>query len=208
MKRDRLLSLCSRYAYFDLPFLLQMSGENRASLNLSIKRWLADGTLLPLRRGMYTLAEHLRKAEISLPRLANDLYPGSYLTGAWALSFHGLIPDVAREYTSATQRRPQSFRNAFGVFSYRRLGPTYFWGYGTVRTKDGDFCCASPEKSLVDYWYWTRGEWTRARMMELRLQNFERLDPKTLERTVQRTAKPRITRAYRVFKRSRIREGA
>jgi hypothetical protein len=197
MRKPRLLALCSSYPYFDLAFLRQITGENPATLDLNVKRWMADGTLLPLRRGMYALAEPLRKAGISSPRLANDLYPPSYLTDVWALSFHGLIPDVAREYTSATPRRPQSFTNAAGVFSYRHLAAAYFWGFLVVQTKEADFRCATPEKALIDHWYWTPGEWTAERLRELRLQNLEHLDLAKLEAAVRRMGKPRIERAFR-----------
>jgi hypothetical protein len=201
MKKVDLLSLCAGHAYFDLAFLVQMSGEDAAAVHQNVKRWLADGTLLPLRRGMYTLDEHLRKAAVSLPRLANDLYPPSYLTDVWALAFHGLIPDVAREYTSATPRRPQSFTNALGVFSYRHLAPAYFWGFETLRAGEASFRCATPEKALIDHWYRATGEWTPARLRELRLQNPEHLDMRKLEEAVRRMDKPRIQRAYRRLRR-------
>ncbi len=199
MKRIDLIKLCGQYACFDRAFLRQMSGENDGTLDQSIKRWLADGTLLGLRNGMYTLAEPLRKAEISLPSLANELYPPSYLTGIWALSFRGLIPDVAREFTSATPRRPQRFQNDLGVFSYRHMSAKYFWGFESVRTGNAVFRCATSEKALVDHWYWTPGEWTEARMRELRLQNLEQLDGEKLSVTVRRVSKPRILRAYICF---------
>lgn len=197
MKKDELLSICSRYPYFDLPFLKQMSGEGDDVINQNVKRWLADGTLVPLRRGMYTLAEHLRKVDIQTPALANDLYPPSYITGEWALAFHGLIPDVAYEYTSATMRRPIFFTNTLGVFSYRHLQPSYFWGFTTLRVGGSDFRCATPEKALIDFWYWTKGEWTASRLRELRLQNLERLDMRKLDAAVRRMGKPRIVRANR-----------
>jgi len=196
MKQRDLLALCSRHPYFDLAFLRQMTGENSATLDLSIKRWLADGTLLSLRRGMYTLVEHVRKADISSPRLANDLYPPSYLTDVWALAFHGLIPDVAREYTSATPRRPQSFAHPSGVFPYRHLDAAFFWGFFTAHTKEADFRCATPEKALIDHWHWMPGEWTPERLRELRLQNLEQLDLAEFEAAVRRMAKPRIERAF------------
>ena len=207
MKKDRLLALCSRHAYFDLAFLVQIAGEKPATINLSVKRWLADGTLLALRRGMYALAEHLRKADIPSPRLANDLYPPSYLTDVWALAFHGLIPDVAREYTSATMRRPQCFRNHLGVFSYRHLSAAYFWGFEMMRTNAVEFRCATPEKALLDHWYWAPGEWTPERLRELRLQNLDRLDIAKLEAALSRMGKPRLVRAYRAFRETLREEG-
>ena len=203
-----MLAFCSSYAYFDRAFLLQISGESESALSLNIKRWLADGTFLPLRRGMYALAEHLRKTVICRPRLANDLYPPSYLTDVWALSFHGLIPDVAREYTSATMRRPQSFQNHFGVFSYRHISAKYFWGFETFRATGADFRCASPEKALIDHWYWTRGDWTEERMREMRLQNPEQLDEAKLGEAVRRIGKPRIVRAYECLRRVMREDGS
>ena len=202
MRKNELIRLCGRYAYFDLAFLRQISGERTDTLHLNIKRWLGDGTLIPLRRGMYSLAEHLRKADLFLPKLANDLYPPSYLTDAWALSFYGLIPDVGREYTSATQRRPQTFTNRFGVFSYRHLAPTRFRGFRTVRTKEAEFRCATPEKALLDHWYWSSGEWTATRMREMRLQNLDHLDIPNLEAEVRHMGSPRLNRAYVVLRKT------
>ena len=199
MKKQDLLRLCSRYPYFDLAFLIQVSGERVEVINQNVKRWLADGTLLPLRRGMYTLAGHLRKAEMCPPRLANDLYAPSYLTDAWALSFHGLIPDVAREYTSATMRRPRTFENHLGVFSYRHMSQKYFWGFETVQATDAHFRCATPEKALIDHWYRTPGDWTMARQREMRFQNLERLNLPRLRSAVRRVNKPRIARAHASF---------
>lgn len=201
MNKDELQMLCGRHPYFDLAFLRQMSRESSAVIDQNVKRWLAAGVLVRLRRGMYALAEHLRRADIPLPRLANDLYPPSYLTGVWALSFHGLIPDVAREYTSATRRRPQRFTNAFGTFSYRHLHDRLFWGFGTIRSGEVDFQCATPEKALLDHWYWTPGEWTVDRMRELRLQQVDVIDTSVIEAAVERVGRPRIARAYEAYRR-------
>lgn len=201
MKRDELLALCGRHPYFDLAFLCQMSRERRAVLDQNVKRWVGAGVLVRLRRGTYTVAEHLRRADISLPRLANDLYPPSYLTGVWALSFHGLIPDVAREYTSATPRRPQRFTNAMGTFSYRHLHERLFWGFTAIRSGGSGFRCATPEKALIDHWYWTPGEWTAERMRELRLQQLDIVNPTAIEAAVEQVAKPRIARAYAAYRR-------
>lgn len=200
MKKDRLLALCSGYAYFDLAFLVQMSGEEVATVGLNVRRWLSADTLRRLRQGLYTLADHLRKADVSTPRLANDLYAPSYLTDVWALAFHALIPDVAREYTSATMRRPQTFTNHLGVFSYRHMSAKYFWGFETLRSGETDFRCATPGKALLDHWHWSRGEWTRDRMREMRLQNLERLNFRELDAAVRRVGKPRIVRAYEALR--------
>lgn len=197
MKLEDLLTTCGDYPYFSLAFLRQVSGEDRNSLRQNIVRWMKRGIMVRLRNGMYSLADPYRKRQVFGPKLSNDLYRPSYLTGAWALSFYGLIPDVAQEYTSATLRRPQTFSNEIGRFSYRHLSREYFWGDTTVETRLGKFRGAAPEKALIDYWYWEKGNWDLERMREMRLQNLEKVDLRKLESMVARMSKPKVTMAYR-----------
>jgi len=96
-------------------------------------------------------------------------------------------------------RRPQSFTNHFGVFSYRYIKAALFQGFETVQIEEADFRCATPEKALLDHWYWGKGEWTTPRMREMRLQNIEQLDCKKLEAGALHTRKPRIIQACNTF---------
>ena len=52
---------------------------------------------------------------------ANALHAPSYLSGPWALSFYGVIPESVPVYTSVTTRTPREYENPFGVFSYRNV---------------------------------------------------------------------------------------
>ena len=50
--------------------------------------------------------------------MANQIYVPSYVSEDFALSHHGLIPEMPVEVTSVAMGRSRRFTNTFGVFSY------------------------------------------------------------------------------------------
>jgi hypothetical protein len=73
--------------------ILQVSGENKSKVRTQLYRWIKSGKIAALRREMYTLADTYRKATLYPTVIANELYKPSYLSGLWALSYYGLIPE-------------------------------------------------------------------------------------------------------------------
>jgi predicted transcriptional regulator of viral defense system len=194
-----LLRKLGEEAWFDLPTLEQLAGENREHLLIQLHRWCAAGKLVRLRRGMYAFGEEYRKKPVNPARLANHLTAPSYLSLQWALSYHGLIPEAVFELTSVTTRQTKRFENPFGRFSYRSLKTDRFWGYGPVEFANGAAQLASPEKALIDYWYLDRGAWTLDRMREMRFQNFDRVDAEALRGAVQRFASRKVENALKTW---------
>ncbi len=186
-------------AYFDLATLVQLSGEDRATLRTQLSRWIRAGRLMPLRRGMYALAARYRAAAINPAELANQIYRPSYLSGEWALGFHGLIPEMVVTYTSVTSRLPQRFVNAFGSFEYRHIKQSAFFGARATRIQSHKVMLASPEKALLDHWYLNAGPWTLTRMAAMRFQQAEQVDKARLEQTAKRFESPRLCRAVAVW---------
>lgn len=186
---------------FDLSLLVQASGEGRGGLAVQLSRWMADGKVVSLRRGVYTLADRFRKVRVSQAVLACELCRPSYLSGLWALSYHGLIPEMTVVLTGVTSRAPQRFENAFGTFDYRHIKQALFFGYRRVDTDEGWFFVAEPEKALLDHWHLTSGEWTSARLEEMRYQNPGAIDWARLEDYVARAASPRLKRTVARFER-------
>lgn len=190
-----LATLAGALPFFDLPLLVQAFDDPRPSLRVQLSRWIAQGKILPLRRGLYTLANIYRRAPLASSYLANHLYAPSYLSGAWALSFHGLIPDAAVWLTCVTSRRSQRFENAFGTFDYRHIKPEGFFGYEQVLQPGGPILVATPEKALIDHWHLTTGEWTDARLAEMRYQQADLVSVERLEACAERLGSPRVARA-------------
>ena len=100
MRLDEVADLLGATPWFDLPTVAQLSGEPRRDVVNQLYRWSRAGKVIPLRRGMYALADRYRRVPVPPATLANALYFPSYLSGHWALGFYGLIPEAVPVYTS------------------------------------------------------------------------------------------------------------
>ena len=113
MRLDEVADLLGASPWFDLPAVVQLSGEPRRDVVNQLYRWSRAGKVIPLRRGMYALADRYRRVRVPPATLANALYVPSYLSGLWALGFYGLIPEAVPVYTSPsltfTQAMPANF---------------------------------------------------------------------------------------------------
>ena len=142
-------------AFGSVPFshgsLLPLLHEYKRP-NDKIARWLADGQLVQLRRGLYVLGKDWRAVPVSLPLLANALLGPSYVSLEFALGWHGLIPEGVREVSSVTSRRGRLFETPLGRFSYLHV-PLAWFAIG-VRMEAGpdglSFLIASPAKAICD----------------------------------------------------------
>ncbi|HLA77942.1 MAG TPA: hypothetical protein VJU18_10225 [Vicinamibacteria bacterium] len=199
MNFGSLVGLVGGVPYFDLPLLVQGSTEKREAIRVQLSRWMRDGKVLGLRRGMYALADAYRRAPVAPASLANQLYRPSCLSGLWALAYHDLIPERVVWLTSVTPRGPRRFENRFGVFDYRNLKQEAFFGYQCVRQRGHEFFVAEPEKALLDHWHLTPGEWTPERLAGMRYQSWARLSPERLRDWAHRFRSPRLERAARRF---------
>jgi predicted transcriptional regulator of viral defense system len=205
MNFDSLVSMVATQPFFDLATVVQLSGVNRPQMRTQLYRWTKAGKLISLRRGMYTLAERYRKAPVNPAELANHLYRPSYLSGLWALGFYGLIPEKVVTFTSATTRVPRQFENAFGVFEYRHVKQSAFFGYHSIKIQGRKVLLAEPEKALLDLWHLGKGAWSEERLVEMRFQNRSAVDSGTLEGYAERFDSPRMRRAAKAW--SELAEG-
>jgi hypothetical protein len=129
MKFEALVKQTSVLEAFDLSLLVQAFDESREGIRVQLVRWMKAGRVIGLRRGMYALPDTYRHAPLAPARLANLLYRPSYLSGLWALGFYGLIPERVVWLTSVTTRVPRQFENPVGIFNYRHLKQSAFFGY-------------------------------------------------------------------------------
>ncbi len=199
MNFDRLLDLVGSQPFFDLSTLVQTVDEPRSRLRAQLYRWTANGKLVALRRGMYTLGERYRRGHLDPAVLAAHLCRPSYLSLEWALGFHGLIPEGVVVLTSVTTRGPMRFENSFGRFVFRHIKQDAFFGYQAMDLGKGRFLVAEPEKALLDSWYLSTGAWTIDRLRELRLQNHETLQFETLVRYADRFRSHRLVRTVELL---------
>ncbi|WMP17246.1 type IV toxin-antitoxin system AbiEi family antitoxin domain-containing protein [Thiothrix lacustris] len=126
--------------------------------NNKISRWLDDGVLLPVKRGMYVVSPELSGKPVERLLVANLLYGPSCVSLDYALWHHGLIPEKVVQVTSVTTRRSQTLETGVGRFSYQHLPDAlYPIGMESVAVAGGGYCLlATPAKALCDRLILTR----------------------------------------------------
>jgi predicted transcriptional regulator of viral defense system len=127
-----------------------------------IGRWLKEGSLIRVKKGLYVFGPELASREYSIALLANLIYGPSAISLHYALSYYGLIPERVSVVTSITPKRNKYFKTPMGAFSYRYLHPKkYGCGIQLVQVQENIHCLmASPEKALCDLIYFNNFEHT------------------------------------------------
>ena len=120
--------------------------------NDKISEWLANKTLIAVKRGMYVVNSMLTGRAITLPLVANQIHGPSYVSLDYALCHYGLIPESVHEVTSVTIRRSKTYDTPLGRFTYAHSPlSVYPLGIVSMRNEAGHFyLMASPEKALCD----------------------------------------------------------
>jgi len=124
---------------FNKPFFTSkdLSGVEKLkpTLKLQLHKWIKQNKIIRLKKGVYTLNETDRKAELSPFLLANELYSPSYLSLEFALSYYNLIPEAVNVFTSITTNKTKTIKNIYGTFYYNSIKKEYFWGFHNIKLK-------------------------------------------------------------------------
>ena len=152
-----------------------------------VKRALASGEIMHLRRGLYCLAAKYLRHKVDPLTLAQRIYGPSYISLETALSYHGWIPEAVYSVTSVSVDRSREFETPLGHFSFTRVPQETFYTEVTRVEKDGrgnadgpgygggsgyggpssraseNFLLASPLKALADYVHVRKQDWNSSR---------------------------------------------
>ncbi len=141
----------------DIANVIRGSHDKRYAL---LKRALAKGDLIHLRRGLYLLGKQYQREPLNLFAVAQKIYGPSYISLESALAHHGWIPEAVRTVTSATSKRSSLFETPLGVFSFSRIIVSPFL-IDVSREVSGEdsFWIAGPWKAIADYVYFYKKEW-------------------------------------------------
>lgn len=182
--------------YFNLPKYLQLALTDKATTRVTLHRWIKQGKIIHLRRGVYALPEDIAKNPITLERAANAIYDGSYVTGLWRLNQLGLIPEGVIEVTNATPKNPAIFDTPLGRYVYQHIGPAGFFGFEELPDGLATVRVATPEKALLDF-FWSRNiEWDKVEFARWRIQNpFKKINFRRLHAYAKQWDQPKLTRA-------------
>jgi predicted transcriptional regulator of viral defense system len=119
--------------------------------NYQLTTWCKKGYLLKIKNNIYVFKnrmENLRSEE-----LAGILYEPSYISLEFALNQYNIIPEIVFAITCITSTINRNFKNQMGQYIYKHVKSELFFGYKAVKTKNGYYYLAEPEKAILDYLY-------------------------------------------------------
>ena len=165
----------------DLHNILNRSDDSRQAI---VKRSVAKGHLIPIRRDLY-LIRNSKGPLLNSFEIASIIYGPSYISFESSLSSHGWIPEAVRTTTSASVKRSKEFETPIGVFSYEHI-PIKAFPFGIEQHKQGEITLfiASPVKALADIIYVRKRAWDSiddlSEDLRIDLENFQMSDRQTL----------------------------
>ena len=150
------------YPFFfarDVLNLVTGSPDRRYGL---MKRAIATGEIVPIRRGLYTLAQRPSRAAVNPLALAQHVYGPSYISLETALRYHDLIPEGVFAVTSVSLKKSTRFETPLGLYTYNRVPQEIFYTQveHRVSPEETGILLASPLKALADYIYTYKKDWT------------------------------------------------
>lgn len=176
------------------------SDKSLRHIQIRLAQWVREGKLQQLRRGKYLLPEAYRRHQPSNYALSNMLYRPSYVSMESALSFYGLIPESVPAMQNITTQLTKKWDTPVGSFTYHHMKQERFFGYELVPFSTAEsFYCATPEKALADLFYMKKGNWSEARIAELRLQNVDRVNKRKLRRVGKTMKSKKVVAAIEAF---------
>ncbi len=142
----------------ELKYILDGSEDSRYA---KIKRAVAGGLLIRVRRGLYCLNPSLAREKPHPYELADRIYGPSVISLESALSYHGLIPEGVKVITSVSPRRRNYFKTPLGNYSYMTV-PSKNFMQSVQRIIDGKaiYFMASPWRAISDYVYCYKRNWS------------------------------------------------
>ncbi|MDP2300418.1 MAG: type IV toxin-antitoxin system AbiEi family antitoxin domain-containing protein, partial [Actinomycetota bacterium] len=153
MKRQELAEIVAQEPMFTTGMLLG-PGIDSANIRKQLSRWVAQGLVVQLRRGLYVLGDEHRRIEPHPYEISNRLAPGSYVSLETVLGEMGLIPEAVVVTTAVTTGKQGVVRTRFGQFLYQHVKGALFWGYEAREIAPGRTAfVALPEKALLDMAY-------------------------------------------------------
>ena len=143
----------SRTGIFTYSDVLVWLGESRNSVRGIVKRAIASGEIIHIRRGLYCLAQKYCRRNISRNVIANLIYGPSYVSMETALSVHGWIPEAVHSVVSVSSGRAKSFETPLGYFDYVQVGQRPLLAAVERKQDESSICflVAKPLKAIADY---------------------------------------------------------
>ncbi len=131
--------------------LASLSGRSGSATTQALARLAERGVVRKIRRGIWMIAGDPRASAFAL---IPYLFPENraYVSFISALHLHGIVGQIPRVITLASQAHSRTIETSLGTFSVHRVAPVLFTGFHWYKDT-GTFLVAEPEKALVDSLY-------------------------------------------------------
>ena len=169
------LQIFEKSPCFSKSALRQLHNGSMVSLDRDIQNWIKKGTLIPLKRGFYTLQTFINREKnlnAFLEYAANRLVQPSYLSCDYVLQKYGLLTEAIFGMTSVTPKSTRAFQNEMGSFKFYSISPRLFTGFVQKPYGGNTILVATKAKALFDYLYlhqYLFSDFTKNEVDELRI---------------------------------------
>lgn len=180
--------------------LLRAGPVSTVDLGKQLSRWVKAGSLIQIRRGLYTFSDEYGQTRPHPFVLANQMKKGSYVSLQSALAYYHLIPEYVAQVTSISTGRPETVSNPLGDYIFKHVKKVLFFGFQTIEMVKGQSVfIARPEKALLDLVYLTAKIDFPNYLQELRLQNTNILKEDILWEFANSSGSPKLQRSVQVI---------
>jgi predicted transcriptional regulator of viral defense system len=209
MKQVSRLGKFNNSPYFSIDALKQAFNLSDNSLYQNIKRWLKNGLIIQLKKGMYVTQKYLDNygdKNIYLEFLANNLRYPSYLSLEYVLQKYNILTESIYAYISVTLKTKRSYANELGKFLYFQIDSDLFIGYDKVILSGYEVKIANKSKALFDYLYYRKNRIENKNSLEslrINIDNFKRNEIKEFSRYCRLEGSKKMMNIYKfLFKKN------
>lgn len=181
----------------ELANLIDGTPDSRYS---KVKRMLAQGKLLHIKRGLYCITNEIGYIKNPHPyELAQYIYGPSFISLESALSYHHLIPEAVYTTTSTTGKRSKEIETPLGHFSYQQVPlQDLYTEVVLIKENESTFLMAKPWRAICDYIYCYRKNWNSLdpliESLRINIENLPELHDESLQRLNEYYHHSRISR--------------
>lgn len=171
--REILLEQLKNQPYFSKKDVYQLGEQYKlksTTVDTYISRSLKRKDIIPLKNGLYVLAEFFDKNKNDVSYsfyIANVLRKPSYISSWAALQYYNLTTEAIHTITSVTVKVTRSYETKVGNFVYQSMQKDLFTSFSLVKGKF-DFFIASPSKALFDLLYFKTNQFRGVRFENIK----------------------------------------
>jgi len=175
VKQIQKINQLETLSYFGVDTISQITDLEGNNLYKNITRWVKQGRLMQLKKGLYTTNRYYNQLTTKnsyLEFISNKLRYPSYLSLEYVLTKNQVLTESVFVYTSISQKTTRSYTNNFGTFTYRTISNALFTGFTIIQKEGFAIAIATKAKALFDYLYlklYREALITQQMLVELRL---------------------------------------